>query len=76
MNGQRSENLRKLIITGLPAINRFGDNVELEVMYLPIGEIPSSKNELRVVTYSEAGVYLFHNGIDIYSKKIYVTTLY
>jgi len=60
------QNVQKIAVTGLPAINRFGKNVELEVMYFPTGKIPSISDELSVVTYTEAGEYLFPDGIDIY----------
>jgi len=64
----RGFEVQKLIINGLPAVTSLGENIQVEISYLPVGEtLPSSEEVLK--TYTQSGEYLFPEGINIQSIR-------
>jgi hypothetical protein len=59
------KDIRKIIITGLPAVTSFGEDVKVEIGYFPAGDSPYTSKQ-KFTVYAESGEYLFPDGIDIY----------
>jgi hypothetical protein len=71
---QNFNDVHKIIISGLPAVTSWGEEVELRIRYRETALPPSTPNDF-VKVFTESGEYLFPEGIDIIMYYTRITGL-